>query len=233
MLSEQFYQNLARRYNISVEAVSALANEIKKNDGTAIRFDIPGLGGKGLWNKEQGASVGNGFNQELNNLVSALCDELIMFIFSHDPDDEPTHIISQPAPSVEDTAVLRTASEISRRWWPEIYGTAPDVMGNAGSLRYVYFADANRLVIQQNLKNRIFDTTDYVLEQVVSGDEPGFLHLKVHTDDSVLPPDTLQRGEQIGSIDKNEPQRLKGHKGRASTMTLPCRVENEPSSTGE
>ena len=66
MANYTLYDKLADKYNIPANAVEELAAELEKNGGLSVHFDIEALGGRGLWKINQRASVGNGFNQQLN-----------------------------------------------------------------------------------------------------------------------------------------------------------------------
>jgi hypothetical protein len=65
-------------------------------------------------------------------------------------------------------------------------GGTPDLLGNLGSIRFAYFAAPNRLVIQQNLRNRLFDTTGYRISNVEAGRTAGFFNLLVKTEEREL-----------------------------------------------
>jgi hypothetical protein len=178
---------LSEKYEVPVEAVRDLAQEMEKTGGTSVRFDIEALGGKGLWNMNRHASVGNGFNEQLNELVAALCNDLSQSIRAEVPEDEPTLVNRQPRSKLDDTVALMPVSIKPTIWWPEHYGESADAIGNAGAVRYAYFEGCNRLVVRQNLRNRIFDTNGYEVYNVSAGKQPGFFNLIVNTSNGSLP----------------------------------------------
>ena len=48
------------------------------------------------------------------------------------------------------------------RWWPEALGDHPHSSGGQNDVRYVYFADKKRLVVDAgDGKNRVYDTGDH------------------------------------------------------------------------
>jgi hypothetical protein len=87
--------------------------------------------------------------------------------------------------SLEETVAMSPIilePQASGKWWPEHLGEKPDLIGNAGTLRYAYFINTNRLVIHQNLRNRLFDMTGYVVSNVSAGHSAGFFNMLVKTD---------------------------------------------------
>jgi hypothetical protein len=57
-------------------------------------------------------------------------------------------------------------------WWPEEWGT-PSSSGSAGEVRYAYFPDRHRLVIERAGKRTTFDTAEHQIRGVLqSGTEP-------------------------------------------------------------
>ena len=185
MLSSKFLKSLAKKYEVSLDIIEYLTRELMRSRGESVRFNIEAIGGKGMWKRNQLASVGNGFNDALNEFVTDLCTEIsneIVATQNLGQDTEPTTIVSakkrEPG-SLDETIGLTPISLKPQLWWPENYGEHPDVTGTAGGLRYAYFAGLNRLVIRQGLRNRIFDTEDKRIKDVSAGEEHGFFNLIV------------------------------------------------------
>lgn len=187
MLNKDFTRQIARKYAVSQEIVEYLVREMRITRGESVRFDIKAIGGKGMWKRNQVASVGNGFNEALNELVTDLCTEISAeirateIIAEHESD--PTTLIRQPRKSenLDETIGLTPISLKPNSWWPESYGDMPDLTGSVGGLRYAYFSDLARLVIRQGLRNRIFNTEAYHVHGIEAGAEPGFFNLIVQT----------------------------------------------------
>jgi hypothetical protein len=53
------------------------------------------------------------------------------------------------------------------RWWPDEYGE-PDSTGAQNALRYAFFRDARRLVIERDGHRATYDTGDHVITGVRS-----------------------------------------------------------------
>lgn len=165
-------QSLAARHNVPLQAVQQLALELGRTRGRAVRFDIPALGGEGRWQSGQRASVGNGFNEELNDTVTALCRAIASAL----QDKEDTLLFERtevPSPSVK-------PANGAAHWWPTGYGEAA-LSGLISGMRYAYFPAYSRLLLQQNLRTRFFDTGGYIVQGLVQTDVRGFPGILVQT----------------------------------------------------
>jgi hypothetical protein len=174
-----WYPRLASKYLVTQRVIEILADIIQRTKGEEARFDIVELGGKGIWKPKQGAIMGNGFNEKLNKHATELCNEIASLIRSYD--DDETVILSNLDETIAMPSIIIEAL-VPAVWWPEHLGESPSLTGNAGTLRYAYFAEKNRLVIQQNLRNRLFDMTGYTVKQVSAGRSAGFFNMLVKTD---------------------------------------------------
>lgn len=176
-----WYPRLAGKYHVSVRVIEVLADMIQRTKGEEARFEIPELGGKCIWKPKQGAIVGNGFNDALNQRATDLCNEIAQLLRSEDPERDETTILSALDETVAVSPVIPEA-QILGAWWPSHLGEKPALLGNAGTMRYAYFVEKDRLVIQNNLRNRLFDTTGYIVTSVAAGRSAGFFNTLVHTD---------------------------------------------------
>ena len=110
--------------------------------------------------------------------------EIAALVRVYDRDD--TTIVSTLDDTITMTPVVIEPYN-SGKWWPEHLGDSPDLLGNAGTLRYAYFAEQNRLVIQQNLRNRLFNTTGYSISSVSAGRTAGFFNLQFTSNNRDFP----------------------------------------------
>jgi hypothetical protein len=179
-----WYPRLASKYHVSQRAIETLTEAIQRSKGEGARFDIVELGGKGIWKPSQGAIVGNGFNEKLNKHATDICEEIVSLIRLYDRDE--TTIISNLDDTITIPPIILENAPTASSWWPEHLGSTPDLLGNIGTIRFAYFAAPNRLVIQQNLRNRLFDTTGHRISNVSAGRAAGFFNLLVKTDEREL-----------------------------------------------
>ena len=191
MIDSTVWEQLAEQYKVTINTVEKLASLLEKTGGLSARFEIEELGGKGLWQQGVGGSIGNGFDEAANTKVTGLCKD-ISDVIRTDKEQSTDTINAAGSGGLDDTIGLMPISLLPNAWWPDELGISPDVLGNAGTLRYAYFQAHNRLVIRQNLRNRIYDTSGYKVIKLVPGDTPGISHLNVRTETGVIPIESLK-----------------------------------------
>ncbi|SFU41770.1 hypothetical protein [Halomonas korlensis] len=130
---------LAERHAFSREAVAHMMSAVADGNGQMAMFSHPEFGGPGQWMQGGLLMLSDPVNHLLKARVDALCHE-IGEILAHQPGRLVTH---------ETTA-----------WWPAELGT-PNATGEQNGLRYAYFAQARRLVVQTEDTLQVYDTLDH------------------------------------------------------------------------
>lgn len=133
---------LAARHGVGEEAVSHLLVALVAGHGRAAQFAHPELGGGGQWMSGGMLMIGDMFDNALKARVGALCEDLSKALAAEGPG----------APFLAPSA--------SSAWWPEGLGT-PSASGAQDAMRYAYFADARRLVVDTGTEVRVHDTLDH------------------------------------------------------------------------
>lgn len=133
--------DLSQRYGISQDAVLHMLYAVNNGGGTMAQFNHPELGGSGQWMQGGMTMVGDMFNNNLQAFVSNLCGELSNLL--------ATQQVLQPLPASH-----------RQNWYPAEFGS-PSSSGSQNNMRYAYFADKHRLVIQQGGNVSIYDTLDH------------------------------------------------------------------------
>lgn len=175
-------QEIARRNQVSAEAVTTLLEAVVQGNGTMAQFSIAELGGVGQWMRGGMTMIGDMFNHALKAKVDALCREL-SDLLNDSPISEESPSMSQsqsqsqsssraprdvPAPTaaaVGNTArrsnlfVQGTAAQ-SKNWWPDELGT-PNATGSQNNMRYAYFAGPRRLALDLGGEVSVYDTLDH------------------------------------------------------------------------
>ena len=176
----------ALRHGLSVGAVDVLWDALVRGHGQA-QFSHPDLGGMGQWSGGM-LQIGGMFNADLKAKVAAACADLAARLgesreeaaFS-DPSrpQRQGRVAAEPASGPERlrTSVPRTGFaasdaglEQSRRsdpvgWWPGRYG-APASSGSQNAMRYAYFPDQHRLVVDRDGHITVYDTCHHRLSGV-------------------------------------------------------------------
>lgn len=159
------YEQFAQKHQVSVSAVQHLAQAIARGNGTQAQFNHPDLGGMGQWMPTM-LMIGDAFNYALKAKVDVLCHEL--------------------ARSYQD-GEIPTAAKISimnqMQWWSYDFGN-PTLIGGQNDIRYVYFAQRDRLIIQRNSKEYLYDTAPYSLTGVSQQQANNTTVLVFHTQDN-------------------------------------------------
>ena len=179
---QQTIGRLSERYDVSTEAVAMLAEAMRRGGNRMAQFSHPELGGYGQWLPGM-TQIGDMFNRELRARVEHLCVDLSKAL-----DEEHS------AKTVSDTARDGRASEREipnmtpmkplkpmepmkpmhgfdsdpkERWWPENLGDSPNSAGGQNEMRYAYFADKNRLAVDEGSgKITVYDTDGHKVSGV-------------------------------------------------------------------
>ncbi|PMR69510.1 hypothetical protein [Halomonas heilongjiangensis] len=130
---------LAERHHFSRDAIAHMVSAVADGDGQMAMFSHPEFGGPGQWMQGGMLMLSAPLNHVLNARVDALCHE-IGEILAHQPG--------------------RLVAEANTAWWPAELGT-PNATGEQNGLRYAYFAQARRLVVQTGDTLRVYDTLDH------------------------------------------------------------------------
>lgn len=138
------FQTLADRHGVSLEAVRHLIQALEAGHGTMAQFDHPELGGFGQWSSGGMTMVGDMFNAGLKARVAGLCTDLAQ---------------SLPALGWADHA------SGDATWWPAELGR-PSTSGAQNGMRYAYFPEARRLVIDENGAVSLYETGDHDISGV-------------------------------------------------------------------
>lgn len=149
---------LAKKYQVSIDAVRALLQALVYGNGTMAQFNHPELGGGGQWMRGGMTMVGDIFNNNLKALIDNLCTELTQVIATQPFENIPftNNQFQQQGSQVQSVGFGFAFSY----QWPEELG-APTFSGGQDNYRYAYFANKNRLAIERNGQMTIYDTLDH------------------------------------------------------------------------
>lgn len=140
--ARQRVEALGRRHGFSGETAASLARALLAGHGTMAQFSHPELGGQGQWVEGGMIMIGDMLNHALKARVDAFCAELAAVVKG------------------ELAAGARAGSRSSGAWWPEGLGV-PASTGSQGGVRYAYFPDARRLVVESDGRATIYDTGEH------------------------------------------------------------------------
>lgn len=130
---------LAERHDFSRDAIAHMVSAVTDGNGQMAMFSHPEFGGPGQWMQGGMLMLSDPVNHVLKARVDALCHEIGQIL------------AQQPG---------RLVAEENTVWWPAALGT-PNATGEQNGLRYAYFAQARRLVVQTEDTIRVYDTLDH------------------------------------------------------------------------
>jgi Short C-terminal domain len=143
--AESATAEIARRYQLSHDAVLAMLFAVHAGGGTMAQFSIPELGGSGQWMRGGMTMVGDMFDNALKARVDALCTELAQLMATT---------------TVFPAATTSQAGFTSANWWPADLGV-PSATGGQNNARYAIFPSTRRLAIQIAGVTKVFDTGEH------------------------------------------------------------------------
>lgn len=144
---QNLINDIARRYNLSYDSAVNMLVSVNNGGGTMAQFFCPELGG-GQWMRGGMTMVGDLFNHGLKNTVNNLCNELSNLLASNQ--------MFPPAPQ---------GAYGGNNWYPSEFGS-PSSSGSQNNIRYAFFPQARRLVVQRDGNTTIFDTLDHQISGV-------------------------------------------------------------------
>ncbi len=146
-------KDLAHKHGVSVDAVRALQDALRRGGGRQAQFSHPDLGGMGQWSAGGMTQVGDMFNTALKDKVNALCTELAR---SGDLSKSDA-----PTPPHQDDKQQAAHGD----WWPQDLGR-PSATGSQNGMRYACFPDARRVAVEQAGRVTLYDSGDHRISGV-------------------------------------------------------------------
>jgi hypothetical protein len=178
---QDLISGIAQRNGFSFEATMSMLDSVINGNGSQAQFNHPEFGGYGQWMRGGMTMVSDMFNNHLKARVDSLCSELCNLVASQ-PDlvrsgnfqsqsqgggypNSGQHQGSyggsqqQSGGSNVGTASLFVPGT-SNDWWPSDL-RFPDSTGSQNGVRYAYFGQARRLVIDVGGTITVYDTLDH------------------------------------------------------------------------
>jgi hypothetical protein len=141
---------MAKKHSVSPGAVEVVIAALRSGGGGMAQFSHPEFGGMSQWAPGM-SMVGDMFNPQLKAKLDALCTDIA------------AHLKSSETPATARSAadeVSYRATQRSADWWPAGLGR-PSAVGGQNDLRYAVFPETRRLVIDDQGKVSIYDTSHH------------------------------------------------------------------------
>ncbi len=144
---QNLVNDISNRYGLSHDSTVRMLIAVNNGGGTMAQFSCPELG-SGQWMRGGMTMVGDMFNHGLKATVNNLCGELSNALANHQ--------IFQPLPQ---------GSGGGNNWWPSGLGS-PSSSGSQNNIRYAFFPQACRLVVQRDGQTSVFNTLNHHISGV-------------------------------------------------------------------
>jgi hypothetical protein len=145
---ENIIADISRRYNLSHDSAVRMLVAVNNGGGTMAQFSCPELG-SGQWMRGGMTMVSDMFNHGLKATVNNLCGELSNALANNQ--------MFPPA--------SQSGGGGNNNWWPGDLGS-PSSSGSQNNIRYAFFPQARRLVVQRDGHVTVFDTLDHRISGV-------------------------------------------------------------------
>lgn len=146
-IDRQAIDELARRHGFGVDAILTMRDALIGGNGTMAQFNHPEFAGPGQWMRGGMTMVSDIFNDRLKGRVDALCRELADLV-AHPASTSSARDGGLPPRRRDEGSLLVDRGR-------------PDSSGSQNGIRYAYFADANRLVVEADGTTTVYDTLDH------------------------------------------------------------------------
>ena len=167
---QKLVEDIAKRHDVPVDAVSTLFAAIERGGGRQAQFSHPALGGMGQWSRDGMIMVGDMFNHDLKARVERLCRDLA---------------------TARDGRTLFENGPGGDAWWPRDCGT-PSATGSQNDMGYACFPETRRLALRRDGTVSLYDTGDHRIGGV-SQQQSGGQDLTFTSQHGTVRLDDLQR----------------------------------------
>lgn len=176
---QQAVNDIAQRHGFGPEAVASMLGSVINGNGSMAQFNHPEFSGAGQWMSGGMTMVSDMFNGQLKGRVDSLCSELSRLVanqpgllrsgsFQSQNQGGQEQASYSNGPYQDANAPMNPSASLfvapppgtSSDWWPSDLRW-PNSTGAQNGVRYAYFAQARRLVIELNGSVTVYDTQNH------------------------------------------------------------------------
>jgi hypothetical protein len=158
---------IAQRYQVPEPFVRELYQQLERTGGRQCQIDCPSLGGPVQWMPGM-VTVSRPHDRYLQSRVDGLCSELAAIVQGSDT-SAPAALRREAGTGPSAGCVGLAAGE---SWWPASFGH-PASSGEQNGIRYAYFPDQHRVLIQHGARIDAYDTGGHHLGGVAQQQQQG------------------------------------------------------------
>jgi len=179
---QQLINDIAQRHGFGVDATLSMLDAVINGNGSMAQFNHPEFAGSGQWMRGGMTMVSDMFNNYLKGRVDGLCSELANVVANQPDLVRSGSFQSQSQNGGSGYGQAQTSQSghgnsqqqggggfgpsslfvpgTSNDWWPSDL-RFPNSTGAQNGVRYAYFAQARRLVIDVGGTVTVYDTLDH------------------------------------------------------------------------
>lgn len=189
MSDDREIDHIAKRHGVSSAAAIEALEALRASGGTCAQFDHPELGGRGQWMPGM-VQIGAMFDDVLKARVASLCSELAR-VARRVPIDLPVAGRDRMKP-MQPMKPMRPMEPMTPpvAWWPAHYGT-PNAAGGQNDIRYAWFAQERRLLVDVAGYVATYDSGDHVITGIAQA-QGDVAHLRFTSQHGIVSLDTLR-----------------------------------------
>ncbi len=151
-MSPDVVSHIAQRYVVSEDAVRELFRGLESTKGKQAQFNHPNLGGRGQWMPGM-IMLSDTDDAQAKARIAGLCAEVSAIVQGRETSADEALAVPMDA-GASAACVTMPAGE---SWWPALFGH-PAATGDQHGIRYAYFPDRDRLLVQQGARITSYDT---------------------------------------------------------------------------
>ena len=152
-MSPDVVSHIAQRYVVSEGAVRELFRALQSTGGKLAQFSHADLGGRGQWMPGM-IMLSDTDDAQTKARIAGLCAEVSAIVQGRGTSADEQ--LAMPMDSAASSACVTMPAGES--WWPASFGH-PAATGDQHGIRYAYFPDRDRLLVQQGARITSYDTT--------------------------------------------------------------------------
>ena len=145
-VGQNIVNDISSRYNLSHDSTVNMLAAVNRGGGSMAQFSCPELG-SGQWMRGGMTMVSDMFNHGLKNTVNNLCGELSNALANNQMFPPAQH------------------GSGGNNWWPGDFGS-PSSSGSQNNIRYAFFPQTQRLVVERNGDVTVFNTLNHNISGV-------------------------------------------------------------------
>lgn len=151
---------LSEKHGVGRDAVATALAALKRGNGTMAQFSHADFGGMAQWSKGGMSMVGDMFNSGLKAKFDGVMADLAEALQSGTITNEDSE-----ANAKSGAVDSKQRQQSSSNWWPSDLGS-PSSSGSQNDMRYAFFPDAHRLVVEDGAKRTVYDTGSHMISGV-------------------------------------------------------------------